>query len=113
MSMSRSSTATSNSQEDSRVATDGNSLGISADGDVNVDQTAPEAWEFAKAFGTDALAEMGDLARENVRLAREQGAAVNAALDAVLDANQTETSQLSQKLIPAAAIVFIAWVIFR
>ena len=101
VSKSRSSNSTVNETEDSRVAVDGESIGISADGDVSVMVVADEAFEL----GMFAIETVADTLGETVK-------DTQLALRRTQDAARTESAQLAEQIIkigiPAAALVFIA-----
>lgn len=100
-SRSKSSNATTNTTEDSRVAVDGESLGISADGDVSVHMVADEAFELGKL----AIEEVSDTLGQSLQDTQK-------ALFKTQDAARTESAQLAEQIIkigiPAAALVYIA-----
>lgn len=110
MSSSKSSTATSQSTSDNRVAGDNGAIGVSGGGDVSVHMVADEAFEM----GIEALQEMRDLAANAIyssdNAAKMVGDTLSGAMSAQLEALKTEEGQLSSQIIkigiPAAAIAF-------
>jgi hypothetical protein len=110
-SSSSSASNTTSNTEDSRVAGDGNAIGISADGNVSLIQTSEEAWELgagivevARALATQSL----DLTEKTSGLAINQ---IGTTLERVLESQKSEEGQLSGQLIrlgiPAAALAYI------
>lgn len=109
-SSSSSSSATTNNTRDGKVNAEGESLGISSEGDVQVHMVSDEAFQL----GREAIAEVTDLARN---VTNTSGAATETAQGALAmalqntqDKNRTEATQLSEQVIkigiPAAALAF-------
>lgn len=100
-SRSKSSNATTNTSEDSRVAVDGESIGVSADGDVQIHMVADEAFEL----GMVAIEQVSETLGQSLQDTQK-------ALAKTQDAARTESAQLAEQIIkigiPAAALVFIA-----
>lgn len=100
-SSSSSSNQTQNVSEDSRVAVDGESLGISADGDVQVHVVADEAFELGRLAIDEVSETLGGALQDTQK-----------ALFRTQDAARTESAQLAEQIIkigiPAAALVYIA-----
>lgn len=116
---SASSNTTNNVTQDRRVATDANSIGVSADGDVMVNVVADEAFELgeqALATGNNALDRAADLVQGALSAQDEHTARVTNTLSTALKTTQqmakTEEGQISELIvkigIPAAALAFIA-----
>lgn len=111
-SSSSASSATKNETTDGRVAGDNGAIGVSAQGDVSLHMVPDEAF----AMSTEALREIGELARSVVdtggRATETAQGALSLALQNTQAANRTETSQLSEQLfkvgIPAAALAYAA-----
>lgn len=109
-SSSSSSSATTNNTRDGRVAGDNGAIGVSAEGPVNLHVTADEAWQL----GSEALAEISDLARSVTDNSSQATQAAQGALALALDKTQqrdrSEETQLSEQVIkigiPAAALAF-------
>ena len=112
MSSSNSSSATSTSTIDGKVAADNGALGISAQGDVTVHMVPDEAFQM----GVEAIKSMNDLARSTVVNTGQTVDVVAQTLGTALmrtqNANKSEAGQLSQQIvkigIPAAALAYIA-----
>lgn len=100
-SSSSSSNQTQNVSEDSRVAVDGGSIGVSADGDVKVHMVADEAFELGRIAIEEVSGTLGQSLKDTQK-----------ALFKTQDAARTESAQLAEQIIkigiPAAALVYIA-----
>ena len=113
MSRSKSSSASSNATTDARVAGDNGAVGVSAQGDVQVNITADEAFEL----GEITVGKMFDLADAALSIGEKGQDAVSGALVSTQQASKSEAGQLSEQLvkvgIPALVIGIIATEVFR
>ena len=101
VSSSKSSASTSSSTSDNRVATDGESIGISGGGDVSVHMVSDEAFEL----GELAISQVSDTLGKALKDTQK-------ALFTTQENARTESAQLAEQIIkigiPAAALVYIA-----
>lgn len=115
-SRSSSSSTTASSTTDARVATDGESLGVSAGGDVSVNIVPDEAFELTETVVIEASTLLRDASQGVFDLAGRSVSQSEKALDSVIASKRSEAGQLSEQLVkvgvPAVALAFVASQVF-
>ncbi|WP_417842175.1 hypothetical protein [Terasakiella sp.] len=116
-SSSKSSSTTTSNNYDQRAGAEDGSIAVSGGGQVNIDATTPEAWDFAADVNADAL----DLAAITVGSAfgalEKSNQTVGTALVELRKANTSDTANTLEMLIkigvPVLGAAFILPAIFK
>lgn len=109
MSRSKSSSATSTSTRDHRVAGDNGAIGVSTDGDVHIEITSDEAFALAE----NALAGFVDITAQSIGFAEGSQGVLSRALEYQTTAAKSEPFQIAELLVtvgfPALAVGLVIY----